>query len=49
MVLDRPVNFDEADLNFSNYQPPPPPSEAPSAAPAKNGSSIPTPVGRFPF
>jgi len=49
MVLDRPVNFDEADLNFSNYQPPPPPSEAPSTAPAKNGSSIPTPVGRFPF
>ena len=49
MVLDRPVNFDEADLNFSNYQPPPPPSEAPTTAPVKNGSSIPTPVGRFPF
>src|SRR6516164_2835353 len=49
MVLDRPVDFNEADLNFGNYQPPPPPSEAPSAAPAKNGSSIPTPVGRFPF
>jgi type IV secretion system protein VirB10 len=45
MVLDRPVNFDEADLNFGNYQPPPPPSEAPSTAPAKSGS----PVGRFPF
>ena len=49
MVLDRQVNFEEADLNFGNYQPPPPPPEAPSTAPAKNGSSIPTPVGRFPF
>ena len=48
MVLDRPVDFNEADLNFGNYQPLPPPSEAPSTAPAKNGS-IPTPVGRFPF
>jgi type IV secretion system protein VirB10 len=49
MVLDRPVDFNEAELNFGNYQPPPPPSEAPSTAPAKSGSSIPTPVGRFPF
>jgi len=49
MVLDRPVDFNEAELNFGNYQPPPPPSEAPSTAPAKNGSSIPTPLGRFPF
>jgi type IV secretion system protein VirB10 len=49
MVLDRTVDFNEADLNFGNYQPPPPPSEAPSTAPAKSGSSIPTPVGRFPF
>jgi hypothetical protein len=48
MVLDRAVDFNEADLNFGNYQPPPPPSEAPSAAPAKSGG-IPTPVGRFPF
>jgi hypothetical protein len=48
MVLDRPVDFNEAELNFGNYQPPPPPSEAPSTAP-KNGSSIPTPLGRFPF
>jgi len=49
MVLDRPVDFNEADLNFGSYQPPPPPSEAPTTAPVKNGSSIPTPVGRFPF
>jgi type IV secretion system protein VirB10 len=49
MVLDREVDFNEADLNFGNYQPPPPPAETPSTAPAKNGSSIPTPVGRFPF
>jgi type IV secretion system protein VirB10 len=49
MVLDRPVDFSEAEVNFGNYQLPPPPSEAPSTAPAKSGSSIPTPVGRFPF
>jgi type IV secretion system protein VirB10 len=49
MVLDRSVSFEEADLNFGNYQPPPPPQEAPSTAPAKSGSSIPTPVGRLPF
>jgi hypothetical protein len=49
MVLDRAVDFNETDLNFGNYQPPPPPSEAPGTAPAKNGPSIPTPVGRFPF
>ena len=49
MVLDRAVDFNDTDLNFGNYQPPPPPSETPSTAPAKNGSSIPTPVGRFPF
>jgi type IV secretion system protein VirB10 len=49
MVLDREVDFNEADLNFGNYQPPPPPAETPSTAPAKNGSSIPTRVGRFPF
>lgn len=48
MVLDRAVSFDDTDLNFGNYQPPPPPSEAPSA-PAKSGSSIPVPVGRLPF
>jgi len=49
MVLDREVSFAETDLSFGNYQPPPPPSEAPGAAPAKSGSSIPTPVGRLPF
>ena len=49
MVLDRPVDFIEADLNFGNYQPPPPPSEAPSAAPAKSGTGVPTPLGRFPL
>ena len=43
MVLDRAVDFNEAELNFGNYQPPPPPSEAPSTAPAKN-STMPTSV-----
>jgi hypothetical protein len=49
MVLDRSVSFAESDLNFGAYQPPPPPSDS-QAAPASNrGSSLPTPVGRFPF
>ena len=49
MVLDREVSFGETDINFGNYQAPPPPSEAPSATPARSGSSLPTPVGRLPF
>ncbi len=48
MVLDRPVSFAETELNFGNYQPPPPPAESPAPEPNR-GSSIPTPVGRFPF
>jgi hypothetical protein len=48
MVLDRPVNFTDNDLNFGSYQPPPPPSESPAPA-SKSGSSIPVPAGRFPF
>jgi hypothetical protein len=47
MVLDRNLAFAERDLNFGNYQPPPPPSEAP-APPAKPGSAIPG-FGRFPL
>jgi len=31
MVLDRPLGFSANDLNFGNYQPPPPPSESPAA------------------
>ncbi|HEY7390160.1 MAG TPA: hypothetical protein VH640_16715 [Bryobacteraceae bacterium] len=46
MVLDRNVTFDNADLNFGNYQPPPP-SQAPEAPPAKT-SGLPLP-GRLPF
>lgn len=47
MVLDRNLAFAEHDLNFGNYQAPPPPVEAP-APPAKSGPSIPG-IGRFPL
>jgi hypothetical protein len=46
MVLDRNVTFAEKDINFGNYQPPPPPSESP-LPPAKG--SLPGPLSRFPF
>src|SRR5262249_36441994 len=48
MVLDRAVSFNDSDLNFGNYQPPPPPSESP-VLPAKGGSSLPGPLGRLPL
>jgi type IV secretion system protein VirB10 len=48
MVLDRPVRFAEADLNFGNYQPPRAPIVAPAPA-ANSGSKVPTPIGRYPF
>jgi hypothetical protein len=48
MVLDRPVAFNESELNFGNYQPPPPPSQTVAPAPAgKNG--VPFPRGPLPF
>ncbi len=46
MVLDRPVQFNESDLNFGNYQPHPAPAAAPAAAPAK---SSPLSIPRRPF
>jgi hypothetical protein len=48
MVLDRPLSFDEADLNFGNYQPP----HSSSNGPAPDNSKQPTtpfPNRRFPF
>ena len=48
MVLDRPVSFDEGDLNFGNYQPPRmgPSSGPPAEASRTNG---PLPPRRFPW
>jgi len=40
MVLDRPVAFDEADLNFSGYQPPRATGSAP--APDIRQGALPT-------
>jgi hypothetical protein len=48
MVLDRPVSFTEAELNFGNYQPPRAPS--PNAAPAAaNGKNALPPARRLPW
>jgi len=47
-VLDRPINFNEAELNFGNYQPPRS-VYLNQPAPAQSGSSVPNPRGRFPF
>lgn len=46
MVLDRPLNFTERDLNFGNYQPPHQTTPAVLPADAKRAS---TPVHRIPF
>ena len=48
MVLDRPIRFNDAELNFGNYQPP---RSVYMNAPASsgNGASVPNPRGRFPF
>ncbi|MBV8731088.1 MAG: hypothetical protein JO336_14875 [Acidobacteriia bacterium] len=48
MVLDRSLSFGESDLNFGNYQPPPPPSET-ILPPAKSGPSVPGPLSRLPL
>jgi len=48
MVLDRPVSFTEKELDFGNYQPPRS-VYVNQPAPAGQGSSIPSPQGRFPF
>ena len=47
MVLDRPLGFSEAELNFGNYQAPR--SIYTSQPPASQGAGIPNPRGRFPF
>ena len=47
MVLDRPVSFNEAELNFGNYQPP---RVGPSAGPPPEpGRSTGVPARRFPW
>ena len=48
MVLDRPISFNEAELNFGNYQPPRS-VYLNQPGPAPSGSAIPNPRGRFPF
>jgi len=47
MVLDRPISFNEGELNFGNYQPPRSVYVNPPAG--SSGNSIPNPRGRFPF
>jgi len=47
MVLDRPVSFNEGELNFGNYQPP---RAGPSSgAPAEASRTNPLPARRFPW
>lgn len=49
MVLDRPISFKDSELNFSGYQAPHPVYVNQPAASGQGGSSIPGPLGRFPF
>jgi type IV secretion system protein VirB10 len=49
MVLDRPLNFEDTDLNFGNYQPPRVSPSAPPADAASKGSVLPTARRRFPW
>jgi type IV secretion system protein VirB10 len=46
MVLDRPLTFTEAELNFGNYQPPRAPVTPAAAAPATSAAPR---TSRFPF
>ncbi len=48
MVLDRPISFNDGEVNFGNYQPPRS-VYVNQPAPAQSGSSVPNPRGRFPF
>jgi hypothetical protein len=48
MVLDRPLSFEETELNFGNYQPPHSSSNGPASESPKQ-SSTPIPNRRFPF
>jgi hypothetical protein len=47
MVLDRSISFNEAEINFGNYQPPR--SVYVNQPGSQSGSSIPNPRSRFPF
>jgi len=49
MVLDRPISFKDAELNFGNYQAPHPVYVNQPAASGQSGSSVPGPLGRIPF
>ena len=49
MVLDRPVSFEESDLNFAGSQAQAPPPPAPAPEPAQKKTSLPVPVGHLPF
>jgi hypothetical protein len=49
MVLDRPVSFEEGELNFSGYQGPRATGSAPPPDAAKTGGLMPTARKRFPF
>jgi hypothetical protein len=48
MLLDRPLNFTDADLNFGNFQSPAPVVVGPASS-SGNPSSTTIPRGRFPF
>jgi type IV secretion system protein VirB10 len=48
MVLDRPIRFNDAELNFGGYQPPRSVYVNPPV-PSSSGASVPNPRGRFPF
>ncbi|MBZ5578507.1 MAG: hypothetical protein LAP40_18250 [Acidobacteriia bacterium] len=48
MVLDRPLHFGEAELNFGNYQPPRSVYVNQPASSGQNGG-VPSPIGRYPF
>jgi hypothetical protein len=47
MILDRPLSFNETEVNFGNYQAPRPVYVTPAAS--ESGSSIPNPRSHFPF
>lgn len=49
MVLDRPLSFSDNDINFGNYQPPRASRTTPAPAASPGATSIPSPLGRYPF
>jgi type IV secretion system protein VirB10 len=48
MVLDRPVSFNESELNFNGYQPPRT-GASPATAEASKSSGLPTARRRWPW